>query len=173
MPLTIVGGVRERLALDGALLGGPSTSSLAAAMNRFRVTLFAAVLLALVGYGWWLHPSRQAASTYACARGPDSPECVAQSTVGFPCPNSAVRITMNSSAVTLNGRFIRAGDMHEALASIRPTPTAVCLYHAKPVAGESLQPIPDTIAAITAIHGLQLPIYSYTDATFQTAWITQ
>jgi hypothetical protein len=173
VPLTIVGGVRELLALDGALLGDPSTSSLATAMSRLRVTLFAAVLLALVGYGWWLHPTRQAASPYACARGPDSLECVAQSKVVLPCPNSAVRITMNSTAVTLNGRFIRGADMHEALASIRPTPTAVCLYHVKPVAGESLRPTPGTIAAITAIHGLQLPMYSYTDATFQTAWITQ
>ena len=142
-------------------------------MKRLWVTFGAAVLLALVGYGWWLHPTRQAASPYACARGPDSPECVAQSTVVLPCPNSAVRITMSRTAVTLNGQSIRGADVHEALASIKPPPTAVCLYYAKPAVGEPLQPTPDTIATIAAIRGLQLPIHSYTDATFQTAWITE
>ena len=73
-PLTIVGGVRERLVVTRrgrrkrlcargawwALLGGPSTSPLAVAMTGRWLGLGVAFVLALVGYNWWLDLTRGA-----------------------------------------------------------------------------------------------------------------
>ena len=94
-----------------------------------------------------------------------------EDTVARPCPGSAVRIYVSrAGAVTLNGQTIRASDLREALISLRPPPSEVCLYREQ-IWGEPARG--DEMVALSAIAATQLRIFSYTDGTFRTAWKLQ
>jgi len=81
------------------------------------------------------------------------------------CPDSAVRIVVDSSGViTVNGRAVLAADLRSALAALKPAPTEVCYSRANP----HREPPPHAMEAMEAIAGLGLPIAFYTDGTFET-----
>jgi hypothetical protein len=81
------------------------------------------------------------------------------------CPDSGVRIYLDAKgAITVNGQIVRAADLPQALASLKPQPTEVCYSRANPQG----EPPPDAMAVMEAIIALRLPVGFYTDATFKT-----
>jgi hypothetical protein len=132
-------------------------------MKRPWLTLGVTVLVALMSYGWWRHSTRNAVAAL-----PDL-GC-AHCTVALPCPDSAVRISVDTvGVITFNGQVIRAADLQQALVSLNPSPTEVCLFRANSPEG-----LPrETAVALGTIVSMRLRILSYTDATFRTAWKVQ
>jgi hypothetical protein len=132
-------------------------------MKRSRLIFGIAVLVGLVGYGWWWQTTRNVTAHDQAAM----PHLV-EPTVARPCPHSAARIYVNGAgAVTLNGRAIGASDLQEVLISLKPPPAEVCLYREQMPRGELPR---EAMVALSAIVASRLPISSYTDGTFRTAW---
>jgi hypothetical protein len=81
------------------------------------------------------------------------------------CPDSGVRIYVDAAGtITVNGQIVRAADLPQALASLKPHPTEVCYSRANPQG----EPRPESIAVMEAIVALRLPVGFYTDGTFKT-----
>ena len=137
-------------------------------MKRSWISFGVVVLVSLVGYGWWWLSTRNVS-----ARDRSPIVHHVEDTVARPCPGSAVRIYVSrAGAVTLNGQALLASDLRQALISLKPAPSEVCLYwERKRIWGEP--PRGNEMVALTAIAASQLRISSYTDGTFRTAWKLQ
>jgi len=81
------------------------------------------------------------------------------------CPDSGVRIYVDAAGtITVNGQIVRAADLPQALASLKPHPTEVCYSRANPEG----EPPAESMAVMEAIIALRLPVGFYTDGTFKT-----
>ena len=94
------------------------------------------------------------ASSFVVAEVPD---------IRGPCPDTAVRIYLDAAGfITVNGHAVPPEDLSQTVASLKPL--EVCFA---PV-DRNAKPRPEIIAVFKTITELKLPVYLYTDGTFQT-----
>jgi hypothetical protein len=79
------------------------------------------------------------------------------------CPDTAVRIYLDAAGfITVNGNTVTPENLSQTVASLKPR--EVCFAPVDPNA----QPRPEITTVFRTITELKLPVYLYTDRTYQT-----